>query len=436
MNRMEEYRELRMELEQNVPDLDKMLERAMKKKKRQQRVWRSMVGLAASFVLFVLLVNFSSTVAYACSQVPILRELAEAVKFSRSLSDAVENDYVQEINWEQIDGDIFVKMEYMIVDQKQVNVFYRVYSKSGDLLYVNPEVLSADGTPPPPCSYSNIGEYNQENGELRSVIIDFMEEDVPEELLLKLNICEMHGELITTVDFLLEFDLSQIAPAKEFTVNETIILDGQKITITNVEVYPTHMRVNIMDDVDNTAWLNDLHFYIVTDTGEVFEPVSNGITATGGDSPTILSFRADSSYFYEAKKLKVVVTGAEWLSKDWDRIQVNLKTGEADKLPGGVDTISVEKVGNDWVIQLRAMQRDTQQDEYSFHQILSMEYYDEAGNRYEMSGLSHFVEYWQEGSNYFIEEVILEGYQREEVWLVPRYSHMWKTKESIVVDVK
>ena len=147
-------------------------------------------------------------------------------------------------------------------------------------------------------------------------------------------------------------------------------------------------------------------------------------------------FRSDSSYFYEAKELKVVVTGAEWLHKDRDRIYVNLETGEVDKLPDGVELFSLEKLGNNWVVQLRAMQRDMEQDLYSFHQILAMEYYDEAGNRYEMSGVSHFIEYWEEDSNYFVEEVELEGYQEEEVWLVPRYSHVWTAQELIVVDVK
>ena len=45
-----------------------------------------------------------------------------------------------------------------------------------------------------------------------------------------------------------------------------------------------------------------------------YDPVENGITATGMvDSPMMTSYRADSSYFYEAKHLNIVITGAEWL---------------------------------------------------------------------------------------------------------------------------
>ena len=65
-------------------------------------------------------------VAYACSKVPGLRELAEAVTFSRSLTDAVNNQYVQPISLTQTQNGITASVDYLIVDQKQVNVFYRL----------------------------------------------------------------------------------------------------------------------------------------------------------------------------------------------------------------------------------------------------------------------------------------------------------------------
>ena len=95
MSRMEEYRELLQEIERPVQGLEGTLERAKERRKRRNRVLRPVVNIAAAFVIFVLLVNFCTPVAYACSKVPILRELAEAVTFSRSLTDAVENEYVQ-----------------------------------------------------------------------------------------------------------------------------------------------------------------------------------------------------------------------------------------------------------------------------------------------------------------------------------------------------
>jgi hypothetical protein len=86
-------------------------------------------GLLACFAAFVMMVNFSVTVANACFKVPVLRELAESVTFSKSLTKAVENDYVQTMNLVQTQNDITAKIEYLIVDQKQVNIFYRLTSE-------------------------------------------------------------------------------------------------------------------------------------------------------------------------------------------------------------------------------------------------------------------------------------------------------------------
>ena len=102
---------------------------------------RSLGGLAACFAAFVLLVNYCVPVAYACSKVPVLRELAEAVTFSRSLTDAVENEYVQPMELSQTENGITAEIAYLIVDQKQVNVFYRLDSEKYDQLEAHPDVL-------------------------------------------------------------------------------------------------------------------------------------------------------------------------------------------------------------------------------------------------------------------------------------------------------
>ena len=135
MNRMEEYQALRATAEQPAAGLEDTLTRARKRlRRRRAMVLRPLTGLAACFAVFVVLVNFCAPVAYACSKVPGLRELAEAVTFSRSLTDAVNNEYVQPIDLKQTQNGITASVEYLIVDQKQVNVFYRLDSKKYESL--------------------------------------------------------------------------------------------------------------------------------------------------------------------------------------------------------------------------------------------------------------------------------------------------------------
>ena len=71
---------------------------------------------------------------YACGGVPLLRELAKAVSFSPSLSAAVENEYVQPIGLSQTKNGITATMEYVIVDQKQVNIFYTLKGEGYETL--------------------------------------------------------------------------------------------------------------------------------------------------------------------------------------------------------------------------------------------------------------------------------------------------------------
>lgn len=134
MNRNEEYNTLLRELDQTPPELEYTVTRAKARARRHQaRRWVGVpVGtLAGTFAAFVLLVNTVPTFALACSHVPVLGDLAAAVDWSGSLSRAVEHDYVQVIGQSQTKDGITMAVEYVIVDQQQVNLFVCVENEDG-----------------------------------------------------------------------------------------------------------------------------------------------------------------------------------------------------------------------------------------------------------------------------------------------------------------
>lgn len=449
MNRINEYEAMIEELSQPVPRLETTLDRAYKKKRKRTTkiIVRPLAGLAACFAIFVLLVNFCTPVAYACSQIPGLRELAAAVTFSQSLTDAVENEYVQPMDLSQTANGITAEVAYLIVDQKQVNVFYRLYSDKYEKLFADPDVRSVDGNRPASCNYHSTG-FDAENGELRCLSIDFTKNDVPDKLRIALRVYpniviesvysdedyKAHHYL-AEFEFLLEFDPKFTAAGKVFPVNQTVILEGQAITITDIEVYPTHMRVDIEESPDNTAWIKGLDFYIETDWGMKFDAASSGVISTGSiDSPSMVSYRADSSYFYEAEHLKLVITGAQWLRKDMETTYVNLMTGEHGEFPEGVEFDSARKVGNEWVVKFRAVLKDGT----AMYQLFGNKFYDADGNAYEINQWSGTYGEKDEDGNitYFYDEFPLEMFSGEEVWLSPNYSHYWTAEDMIVVTIQ
>lgn len=461
MNRNIEYQELLQELEHEVPELEYTLNRAYAKKKRRNQIVRPLASIAASFTMFVFLVNFCSPVAYACSKVPFLRELAETVKFSKSLSDAVEHEYVQSMYLTQTDGDITASVEYLIVDQKQVNVFFSLSSEVYTKLGVNPVVSSVeDGWLK--CSYG-FSSWGEENGELRKLTIDFTDQDVPDKLKLELKVYsqfplnedtestvipyenvndvmfEGHSkeepEILAEFEFILEFDPNFVQAGKKIDVNQTIELDGQSITITDMEIYPTHLRINVADDEENTAWLKHLYFYIETGFGRKFDVPANGTSATGStDSPAMSSFRTDSTWFYDVDRLTIVITGAEWLNKDMERVYVNLKTGETDALPEGVSFHSATKEKGGWLVAFECEKRK----EDGIHQLFYGKYYD-------MEGIEHDINSWSTATGgrdaggqvtTFIEKLPLKGYFEDEVYMAPSYSYVWTAEQPVKITIE
>ena len=453
MNRNEEYKALLAELEQTPEELENTVQRALKRKntsRKKRRAWVISCGsLAACFACFVLLVNLSMPFAQACGRIPVLRELAKAVSWSPSLSAAVENEYVQPIGQSQTVNGITATIEYVIVDQKQLHIFFTLNGDGYDNLtaemprYKPEQVCSTIGCGwnQPPGTLLNFtldyGDNNVPNGfTITFGVITYVEPDWSAEELTKSYkdeilepVEEEDPDYLAEFTFDLEFDPEFTAKGEMVPVNQTFDLDGQSLTVTEVEVYPTHVRVNMADDPDNTAWLKGLAFYLENEDGERFEPISNGISATGvEDSPAYVSFRLESPYFADSEHLTLHITGAEWLDKDMERVRVDLAHRTAERLPEGVTFQSAEKRDGGWVLTFRVKQRE---EHHSF-QIWYSTFYDEAGNQYESNRRGTTTD----DSGCFEETLPLPGYQEDVVWLQPTYSRTTTETTPIAIPIK
>ena len=163
-----------------------------------------------------------------------------------------------------------------------------------------------------------------ENGELQSATINFIEgASVPEQLRVTLYIFSQNergfvevGDLFNP-EFILDLEPWLTEQGRTVTLDQVIDLGGQKFTLTQVESYPTHARVNLKADPDNTAKLDDLSFYLELPDGTRLDSGSaDGLTATGSaEGETGLSLYAESN-FYDAERIKLVITGATFLDNN------------------------------------------------------------------------------------------------------------------------
>ena len=454
MNRNEEYKLLLQELE-SLPEsletaVDKALAREVALQKKRRFFRRMATSAAACFVTFVLMVNLVPTFAYACGGVPLLRELAKAVTWSPSLSAAVENEYVQPIGLTQTKNGITATVEYLIVDQKQVNIFYTLEGDYEDLSGRQVEFF-----PDQHCAFSYGGSPNAP-GDIQSITLDYVDRDVPEGFSVTIGVASMDEalnappeeslaedellhmdeeelDILAEFTFALKFDPTYTAAGEIIPVNQTITLAGQSVTVTEAAVYPTHVRINVADDAANSAWLKGLTFYLENEDGERFEPISNGISATGGDgTDSYVSFRLESPYFARSRHLTLHITGSEWLNKSRERVRLDLNTGKADFLPEGAEFKSAEHHADGWILEFRVQER---REDFT-HQVFFMTFEDGGGTEYEMGSQSRFTDYEGEDDSYFIERLPLPDYHESEVWLRPTYSHTAAEETPITIPIK
>lgn len=457
MNRNAEYAALLAELENTPPALEYTVQRALARKKASQKK-RRLLGvplgsLAVCFTAFVLLVNLFPPFAYACGRLPVLRELAKAVAWSPSLSAAVENEFVQPIGLSQTENGITATIQYLIVDQKQVNIFFTLEGEGY-------ETLAADFprfTPEQACSEMGAMP-GQAPGTLLRFYLDYPEE-VPDGFTMTFAVTgEREGEekpgsaapgadqsiademlspptverqeILAEFTFDLTFDPLFTDPGEVIPVNETFQMDGQTFTITEVEIYPTQLRLNVEGDPDNTAWLKGLYFYLENEDGERFDTVTNGITATGDeDTPAMVSFRLESPYFSGSDHLTLYITGARWLEKDHERVYVDLEHGTAPWLPEGVTLSSAQRREGGWFLTFRVAPM-----EYPTTSIFAMTFYDAQGNEWQTNQMGFTAS--GDGEQDSLIMLPLPGYQEDEVWLEAYYSHSTTENTPIVLPIK
>ena len=455
MNRNQEYEALLRELEPAPPALDGTAERAARRlrRKRRLRVFGIPAGsLAACFAAFVLLVNLFPPFARACGNVPVLRALAQAVAWSPSLSAAVEHDYVQPMGQSQTVNGITATIEYVIVDQKQVNIFLTLEGEGYETLTAElPEF-----TPQQKCAVLGADSL-QAPGTLLHVTLDYQDNDVPEGFTMAFQVTgesaadvpaapteppaeqsledamleevpAYEPDVLADFTFDLSFDPTYTARGETVPVNSTFQLDGQTLTVTEAEVYPTHVRVNVEGAADNTAWLEDLDFYLENEDGERFDSISNGVSATGDpDTPAMKSFRLESPYFADSTHLILHITGATWLDKNRERVRADLKNGTVEWLPEGVTVQAMQHRENGWVLTF-----DVTAPADIHKQVFASRYYDEAGTKYDMDNFGWSVLDDGHGEAY----LPLRDYDQDTVLLELNWSHTTQAEVPVTIPIK
>ena len=450
MNRLEEYTEM-MNMLEPIPS-SACVEKAIRRKRRKDVIWRTCGSIAAVFCLFVGAINLSPAAEAACQGIPFLQVLTDLLIFRPSIRMAIENDYLQVIDLEQSKQGITASVEYLVVDQKQINIYYRLKSDRYEVLSATPDLKDTAGNRIS-AAISSGGLYD-DNEELREITVDFMEEDVPDTLMLTLNVydngsstavapvCESEfwepeePEIIAEFPFELHFDPYYTEQGTHVSLDQKVDLDGQSITITGMEIYPSHIRIHVEEDPGNTARVASLRFYLESDDGKRINTIRNGITATGdASSPYVTIYRAESNYFTDGDLIRMQITGADFLDLERKDVRVNLRTLEHDPLPEGTKIQSARETEHGWILTFGIRKTEEQHA-----QLLGSMYEDWNGTEYEITQFSSSMELYDENGSpvegWEEETYYLEDLKTDEVMLHVLHNRYWNPSEPVTVELK
>ena len=337
-----------------------------RRKKQQVRrlVFIPAIALASMLVVFAMLVNLSPAVSSAFQQIPILSNLASAVYLSQSMHTAAENDYIQHIGLEQTVGDVTMRIVYVILDQKQLNIFYTLSSERYSDLHSNSyELYNAGGAAIEYSSWSRTKPValvsSIPSDGLRQIIFNFDEGTMfMNTIIFRCGVIDLYESYfddgqnvlpdapraISAFTFELKIDQDLIREGESMFIDRSFEIDGQSLNIELMEIQPTHIRINIAEDEANTAWLISLSCYLADENGNRFNLTGYNLGAHGRAMIGTTAYHFESTYFIGSENLTLIITGAKWLDKNAQLVMVDLTNETTQNLPQGVELNHIREI--------------------------------------------------------------------------------------------
>lgn len=261
--------------------------------------------LCACALLFVL-VNTNTDYVKATKDIPILNKINELFSLNKNMLVAIENDYIQELNIVKEEGNIKVKVDYMVVDEKNIYLFYQVFEKNNRLSngYQASIELNMDG-------FSSSSNYTEtEEYDIMQYNIHYVENEIKLESFDFIVNCKAEEIIIP-----ITIDQDSIAKHKTYNIDQTIDINGQKFYVTQIEVYPLSMNVYTKQDDANTHIIENVEFELKLD-GKVRDK-DLGIQATGFGRDTGIydeTYYMPSTYFL-SDNFELMIKSAELIKK-------------------------------------------------------------------------------------------------------------------------
>ncbi|MGE6260014.1 DUF4179 domain-containing protein [Heyndrickxia sporothermodurans] len=328
----------------------------IKKYKKKIRIWPG-VAIAILFIGFLTSIRVSPAFANYISTIPGMEKIVDFIRDDKGLLAAFENNYAQEMGISQEKNGMKVTINSVIADEQGLLIFYTIKAKDKQkrLQVENVDLQTMDGKKLPEASYSFGTPAENETKNYNDSIEYFFTKPIRQkDFKLKIKVKTSEG----SEHFTLNFSIKKQEQAPQiYHVNKTVIIEGQKIKLKKVTVYPLRVAVQVVADPNNTKKiLNFQDLRLVDQNGEVWSKIQNGTTATKiSDSESIIYLQ--SNYFKKPKELYLVMNKLQAVDKDEAYLLVDTEKKKILKQPKGNNLTNLKLTGSNMVFTFNTKQK-------------------------------------------------------------------------------
>jgi hypothetical protein len=307
-------------------------------RKPRSKKWAvSLMFAAIIFLGFFTSIRLSPAFASYVAVIPGMEKVVELIRWDKGRLLAVENDYYQEIGVSQEKNGLEIKIDGAIADENGLVLFYTIQSeeKQKDVTLDVIEFNRKNGEKLNWSSASLGSHHDSEEGETsyQGTLEYFFDTPLPEkEFELGLKITSANQ----TENYKLTFQLKKdIKSKKTYKINKTAVIEGQKMTFLEADIYPLRAAIHVKMDPNNSKKLlsfEDLR--LVDENGEVWNKIANGITASNISEDEAIIY-LQSNYFKNPKELYLVINKIQAVDKDEAYVVVDTEKKQILKKPQG-----------------------------------------------------------------------------------------------------
>lgn len=391
-----------------------------KREKRRKRAIYSSLSTVAAALVFIFLVNTNAAFAHTLSRLPVIGQLVEYIQFDKSLSKAIDNQYIQEVDLTAWDGDKRLGLPYLLADAKNLVLFFQLPAEfelaANEWAHIYLKEMrdgrtgeKLEGFAYATSSLSPKGR--EENHGFVMQRYHFSEGGLPEqisfEVLLELETLPPEKREASVGEFAEEAYEHQMKEIGTFTFEvklekfaEPIVAEfhkqlsirGQSVTLEEMRVYPTGTEVTFAFADENTAWVRGLEL-TVEEEGESVLKGSPGISAQYKEDYSGMTVFIESDYFDKPKEQVLQIRGVRLLDKEEEFITVDLEKQTITPAIEGMELKEVSKGEGraNLVFATKVMGGEA-------FGAFAFDYKDEEGNTYTLKnmGFSSIMDSWME----------------------------------------